>query len=165
MKQRLFGHYGLIRVGICLKGGIWIVTKRSIYLYILIIVIAFGFLAYGLVPVSAQTVVANIDEIDSISFDYLSDGEVTHDSIRLKEEDQEELASIVHSAKYNRQYGSKNIRNDGKALLLTFILKNNENFQMDINDKGTVVSHHKKYKTNKIVYDKLLKWLRTKKPS
>lgn len=76
------------------------------------------------------------------------------------------MTSIWESVSYTRSFGSKNIRNDGKAFMIIVFYRGDDgklhNYDLDINEKGFVVSNKRKYKMEhgaQEVFQRLSAWL------
>ncbi|MBP3961915.1 hypothetical protein [Paenibacillus lignilyticus] len=133
---------------------------RPRYLVFPILVLIGGLCWYFNSPKSAEESIIKLSgDIQTIYYDDLNDGVVKHNWIELQTKDQQELMDILESVSYYRRLGSTNIRNDGKALVLTIVTKDKRNVQIDINEHGYVVRDNKKYQANSLLYDRLYDWL------
>jgi hypothetical protein len=76
-----------------------------------------------------------------------------------------QMISIFASVSYTRSFGSKTIRNDGRARIMYLIYRDRNgellNYDLDIDEKGFVVSDKKKFKIvdeEQDVFQQLSKW-------
>ncbi|SFS72372.1 hypothetical protein [Paenibacillus sp. BC26] len=126
-------------------------------------------IAYYSVRLSAKSVIPYSTQIEKVYFSYLDGGELNFYLIDFNTKNQTELhqmTSIWESVSYTRSFGSKNIRNDGKAFMIIVFYRGDDgklhNYDLDINEKGFVVSNKRKYKMEhgaQEVFQRLSAWL------
>ncbi|MFD2445447.1 hypothetical protein ACFSO7_15890 [Bacillus sp. CGMCC 1.16607] len=125
--------------------------KKIIALGVLsfVIIITIGYFS---VPISYKSVISHSTKIERIYFSYLNGGPTNYYLIEFddKNADLQSIMSIFDSVTYRKSFGNKNIKNNGKSFMMTVIyrVRNGEsnNYDLDINEKGFVVSDKKKYK-------------------
>lgn len=125
-------------------------------------------IGYFSVPISAKSVIPLSTEIERVYFSYLDESETNFYLIEFNDKNKElhQMMSIFDSASYRRSFGNKNIRNDGKAFMIYVFYRDHNgelhDYDLDINDKGSVVSAKKKYKIvneEKELFQQLSTWL------
>lgn len=131
----------------------------------LLIIITIGYFS---VPISSKSVIPHSTKIERIYFSYLDGGPTNYYLIEFDDINTElnTIMSILDSVSYKRSFGSGNIRNNGKSFMMTVIyrVRNGEtnNYDLDINEKGFVVSDKKKYKMvdeEQEIFHQLSTWL------
>jgi hypothetical protein len=140
--------------------------KKKIIALVVVLLTATVTIGYFSVRLSAKSVIPHSTEIERIYFSYLDD-EMNFYLIKFKDKNTEllEMMSVFDSVSYTRSFGSKNIRYDGTLMMMVFYRDRNgelHDYDVDINEKGFVVSDKKKYKIvdgEKEVFQKLSTWL------
>ncbi|WP_078546794.1 hypothetical protein [Litchfieldia alkalitelluris] len=140
--------------------------KKSITLGVALLFV-FIMLGYFFVPLSAKGVFPHTTQIERIYFSYLNGGKTNFYLIEFNDNiKNQQLFNIFDSSSYTRSFGSKNIRNDGKAFTMFVFYRDRDgelvDYELDINEKGFVVSNKKKYKMiadDQEVFQQLSKWL------
>lgn len=125
-------------------------------------------IGYFSVPLSSKSIIPHSNQIERIYFTYPDEGKTNYYLIEfnVKNSNLKRLTSIFDSVSYTRSIGSKNIRNDGKTLIMYVIYRDRNgellNYDLDINEKGYVVSDKKKFKMadeDKEVFKQLSKFV------
>jgi hypothetical protein len=142
--------------------------KLFLFLFILILVLG-GILFYYLFPISANSVIPYSENISSVDFGYyIEEGNVEKLSTQIMDPAEiNELISIFESTSYTRTFGSTNIKNNVRLISMTIFYFNSKgnlnNYDVDINDSGYIVSNNKKYKIKEekkgMVFNRLYDWL------
>jgi hypothetical protein len=140
--------------------------KKKYFSYLIIISLLIGCLFYYLYPLKVDKVIPHSEKISYIDFGHvILNGDVELHSIQIKDKIKiNEFISMIDSTSYNRTLGSKNIRNHSNSIRATIFYLDSKgtinNYDLDINDKGYIVSDHNKFKMKKnINFHELYNWL------
>ena len=140
----------------------------SIIVLVSVIIVLFSY--YGTL-LSSKYVFPHTEKIYEINYGhYIQNGEVKLYSKQfLKTEEIDEILRILDSEKYRRSMGTKNIKNNNKVIIATVLYYDeygeSRNYNIEINDKGELLSNNKKYhtKNNKInIFNSLYEYFNIK---
>ncbi|MFC4810071.1 hypothetical protein [Paenibacillus sp. GCM10023250] len=117
--------------------------------------------AYFLIPLPASAVLPSSDSIESIYIDRIKDGAVERSRVSgFSETERFELGALFRTSTFRRRIGGQNVRNDGETLLLTVVLTDHRNYELDVNEHGAINSRGKIYRADARFYEGLRTWLR-----
>ncbi|KIL35422.1 hypothetical protein SD71_14075 [Cohnella kolymensis] len=141
--------------------------KKIIALVVVLLAVSVSTRYYS-VHLSAKSVIPHSTQIERIYFSYLDGGETNFYLIEFNDKNTElhQMMSIFESVSYTRSFGSRNIRNDGKAFMMMIFYRDRDgelhDYDLDINEKSFIVSDKKKYKMvdgEKEAFERLSTWL------
>lgn len=133
-----------------------------------ILLVCGGLLGYYLYPLTADSVLNHPGNIQNVNIGYyLNNGKISTFSIDVKDPAEiNEFVNILKSSTYTRSLGTKNIKNNARAILLIIFYtddnRNLNNYSFDINDHGYLVIENKKYRIEHkqdIIFNRIYDWL------
>ncbi|MFS0864721.1 hypothetical protein [Fredinandcohnia sp. 179-A 10B2 NHS] len=142
--------------------------KKSIIALLLVILVIVTTLFYFSFPLSSKSVLPHSTQIEHIYFSNFNGDWPNFYLIEFNDKDisPQQMIQIFDSVSYTRSFGSKNIRNDGNTFSMHVFYRNQNgeilNYDLDINEKGYIVSDKKRYKmveNEQEVFQQLSDWL------
>jgi hypothetical protein len=107
----------------------------ALVVVIFVVILRIGYFS---VPLSSKSIIPHLNQIERIYFTYLEEGKTNYYLIdfKVKNSNLKRLTGIFDSVSYTRSTRSKNIRNDGKTLIMYVIYRDRTgellNYDLDI---------------------------------